>query len=115
MEHRHLIHCRVSYDFVIAAFGRTGARRVNVLCFCLAAEARMLNFSIRRLSWRRSIPRILRGGDFSAFGVFEGLGNDLAFYFIEGRQLVFGIGRRIRYYDFERHHGGLDFGASVRT
>ena len=50
------------------------------------------------------------GGDSSAFGVFEGLCNDLAFYFIEGRQLVFWIRRRIGYYDFEGHYGGLDFG-----
>ena len=51
------------------------------------------------------------GGNSSAFGVFEGLRNDLAFYFIEGGHLVFWIRRRIGYYDFEGHYGGLDFGS----
>ena len=58
------------------------------------------------------------GGDSSAFGVFKGLRNDLALYFIEGRQLVFGIRRRIGYDDFEGHYGGLDFrsiGKNVST
>jgi len=57
------------------------------------------------------MPRILAGGDFPALGVFEGLCNDPAFYIIESGHLVFWIRRRISYYDFERHYGGLDFGA----